>query len=176
MQSKSEIFNIRADQMARKYCITNGHDNINSFQALAYVSHSELLVYCQRNPTALLYTELLEDTVRVNWPVSKNIQIKTSTRDRTFSTSCSISRCMASNKHGPFSPTILLGVFLDGIKKLIHQTGLRINVKFALGARDDQLCSTAAQNWKESDKKNREISRRLLLKGICSWILMVAFS
>ena len=84
--------------------------------------------------------------------MSKNIQIKTFTRDRTFSTSCGISRCMASNKHGHFSPAILLGVFLDDIKKLIHQAGLRINVKFVLGARVDQLCSTTTQNWKERDK------------------------
>ena len=37
---KLEILNIRADQMVRKFCFTNGHDNKNSFQALACVFRS----------------------------------------------------------------------------------------------------------------------------------------
>jgi len=63
-----------------------------------------------------------------------------------------ISRSIASNKYGPHSPAVLLGVFLHGIKKLIHQALLGIIVKFCLGARHDQLCTTTKQNWKERDK------------------------
>ena len=87
--------------------------------------------------------------------LSKNIADKNlDYRDRTFPTSfiISISRSMASNKHDHFSPAILLGVFLDGIKKFIHQAGLRINVKFVLCARDDQHCITTKQNWNEKIK------------------------
>ena len=63
-----------------------------------------------------------------------------------------ISRSIASNKYGHYSPAVLLGVFLHGIKKLIHQALLSVDVKFILGARDDQLCTTTKQNWKERDK------------------------
>jgi len=59
---------------------------------------------------------------------------------------------MTSNKHGQYSPAVLLGVFLDGIEKLIHQALLCFNIKFVLGARADQLCTRTEQNWTERDK------------------------
>ena len=50
------------------------------------------------------------------------------------------------------SPAFLLRFFLDAFKKLLHQADLSLFVKFVLGARVDQLCTTTTQNLKKKTK------------------------